>query len=310
MPNGNPFFRVHPIVWALCGCLCLLAPVQADDGDYRRQIDDWHAARIAAIKAPEGWLSFVGSGPVAVGSHRVGAGAGNDIVLAVGRAHLGTVILAADGAVRLQVAADSGATVDGQPAGDDIPLLTQRDTGGPTRVSLDQAWFYMVRLGDGSTGWRLRDPDARARQRFTGIERFPVDERWRIRASWQPLAEPEAVEIVTSSGTLDTLELVGSARFERDGREHVLRPVREADGRLFFIFADRTSGKQTYGAARFLYADAPGDGEEVVLDFNKAVNPPCALNPHVVCPLPPPGNRLDLAVTAGELKPAPDLHDP
>ena len=70
---------------------------------------------------------------------------------------------------------------------------------------------------------------------------------------------------------------------------------------LFLIFADATSGKETYGAARFLYAEMPRDGR-IVLDFNKAYNPPCAFTPYATCPLAPPENRLDLRVTAGELK--------
>ncbi len=308
--HGNNDMTLARLRAVIAGMLLLSCAGVVAESDYRRGIDDWHQNRIASIKAAEGWLSFVGSGTVGIGGHRVGAGHDNDIVLAVGPDHLGVLTLAPAGEIRLRVDQTSAATVDGQPAAGEITLLTQRDEDGPTRVYLGQAWFYVVRLGDGSTGWRLRDPDARPRQRFTGIERFPVDEGWRVRARWQPLAEPEAVEIVTSSGTLDTLELVGSARFERDGREYVLRPVREDDGRLFFIFADRTSGRQTYGAARFLYADPPTAGEDLVLDFNKAINPPCALTPHVVCPLPPPGNRLDLAVTAGEHKPAADLHDP
>ncbi|MCF5922268.1 DUF1684 domain-containing protein, partial [Xanthomonas perforans] len=68
---------------------------------------------------------------------------------------------------------------------------------------------------------------------------------------------------------------------------------------LFFLFADRTSGKESYGGARYLFATSPRDGQ-VILDFNLAENPPCALTPHVVCPIAPPENRLDVAVNAGE----------
>jgi uncharacterized protein (DUF1684 family) len=73
------------------------------------------------------------------------------------------------------------------------------------------------------------------------------------------------------------------------------------DHELFFVFRDATSNKSTYGAARFLYATASKDGS-VILDFNKAINPPCAFTPYATCPLPPPQNRLTLAVTAGEKK--------
>jgi uncharacterized protein (DUF1684 family) len=89
--------------------------------------------------------------------------------------------------------------------------------------------------------------------------------------------------------------------FEHEGREYRIEAVDEGDGRLFLIFADRTNGRDTYGAGRFLYADAAVDGRTVV-DFNRAYNPPCAFNAYSTCPLPPPENRLNLIITAGERK--------
>ncbi|WP_139116100.1 DUF1684 domain-containing protein, partial [Xanthomonas translucens] len=69
--------------------------------------------------------------------------------------------------------------------------------------------------------------------------------------------------------------------------------------RLFFPFTDRTSGRESYGGARYLFVE-PAKGRRIVLDFNLAQNPPCAFTAHVVCPLAPVGNRLEQAVTAGE----------
>ena len=69
---------------------------------------------------------------------------------------------------------------------------------------------------------------------------------------------------------------------------------------LFFIFKDQTSGKETYPSGRFLYAELPTNGQ-VLLDFNKAYNPPCAFTPYATCPLPPAGNRLAVRIEAGEL---------
>ena len=72
------------------------------------------------------------------------------------------------------------------------------------------------------------------------------------------------------------------------------------DNQLFFVFRDLTSGKETYPAGRFLYAALPQAGR-VVLDFNLAENPPCAFTPYATCPLPPPQNRLQVRIEAGEL---------
>jgi uncharacterized protein (DUF1684 family) len=149
----------------------------------------------------------------------------------------------------------------------------------------------------------VRDSQAEARMRFAGIERFPVDPAWRIEADWTPLDPPFQLATTTVIGTIENYPAPGRASFERDGRRFELYPVLEVPGddRLFLIFADATSGRETYGAARFLYAEMPRDGR-IVLDFNKAYNPPCVFTPHATCPLAPPENRLDLRVTAGELK--------
>jgi hypothetical protein len=91
----------------------------------------------------------------------------------------------------------------------------------------------------------------------------------------------------------------GEVVFTLQGQELRLQAVNDGD-MLWFIFRDLTSGKETYGAARFLYAEPARDGR-VELDFNKAYNPPCAFNPYTTCPLPPLENRLRVRVEAGEM---------
>ncbi|MEO7478833.1 MAG: DUF1684 domain-containing protein, partial [Lysobacteraceae bacterium] len=78
-----------------------------------------------------------------------------------------------------------------------------------------------------------------------------------------------------------------------------LEAVDEGDGGLSLIYADRTTGKTTYAAGRFLDAEMPKDGMTIV-DFNHSYNPPCVFTHYATCPLPPSENRLDLPVTAGE----------
>ncbi len=87
----------------------------------------------------------------------------------------------------------------------------------------------------------------------------------------------------------------------RTGKQYKLDPVVEGN-QFFIIFADETSGKETYGAGRFLYTSKPDSTGNVILDFNKAYNPPCAFTPFATCPLPPKQNYLRLKVTAGEKK--------
>ena len=270
----------------------------AADPAYLASIEQWRSEREAALRKPDGWLSFTGSGQVAVGAHTVGSAPGNDIVVPGGPADWGVLHLQSSGALRFEAAPGAGLEVDGKPIGS-VPLKTQLEPGGPTGIYAGRQRFYVVRTGE-VHGWRFRDPEAPALKAFAGVAHFPVDPSWRIRAQWQPFPEPRQLDLVTSNGTLEPARIPGQAVFEREGRRFALLPVQEKEGEdLFFILADRTSGRQTYGGARFLYA-APAEDGTVELDFNKAQNPPCALNGHVVCPLAPPENRLDLVVAAGE----------
>lgn len=280
------------------GLMIACSPAHATD-EYAASIEQWHAERAASLRKPDGWFSFVGSGIVGEGASTVGSASDNRIVLATGPARLGTLRLDG-GVVHFRADADAAATIDGKPVDGEVVLATNAGNSKPTEVHFGKAWFYVVSTGD-LIGWRLRDPDSPALKAFKGIEHFPIDASWRIEADWHPYEPPHAIELVTIINTLQSSEVPGKAVFTRDGKTYTLEPVTEDDGRLFFIIADRTSGKETYGAARFLYADPAKDGK-VVLDFNKAYNPPCALSPHVVCPTAPPQNRLGLRVTAGEKK--------
>jgi hypothetical protein len=116
----------------------------------------------------------------------------------------------------------------------------------------------------------------------------------------RPHAEPERREIATVVGTTSEMLTPGVVEFELNGARLSLEPFVGEPGQtdLFIIFKDRTSGRETYGAGRFLSAVL--DGERVVLDFNKAYNPPCVFTPFATCPLPPPRNRLDVEILAGE----------
>lgn len=280
------------------GLTIACSPARAAE-DYAASIDRWHAERAASLRKPDGWFSYVGSGIVGEGTSTVGSARDNRIVLATGPSRLGTLRLDA-GVVHFRADADAGATIDGTSIDGEVVLATNAGNSRPTEVRFGKAWFYVVATGD-LIGWRLRDPESPALKAFTGIDHFPVDPSWRIEAEWQPYDPPHAIDLVTIINTLQPSEVPGKAVFSRDGKTYSLEPVTEDDGRLFFIIADKTSGKETYGAARFLYAEPAQDGK-VVLDFNKAYNPPCALSPHVVCPTAPPQNRLGLRVTAGEKK--------
>ncbi len=274
---------------------------QAASSTLQREVEAWRARRYASLTKPDGYLSYIGSGLVAQGTHTVGSASDNDIVLPHGPAHLGRLTVGEDGGLRFASAPDGEGRIAGKPF-TEVTLKTQLDADGPTRIDFGSAWFYLVKMGD-LIGWRLRDSQSPLLKNFNGIPHFEVDPDWRIVARWEPFDPPRTLEYITVLGTPEQGTVSGQAVFERDGQTFTLWPTDAENDQLFFVFADRTSGKLTYGGGRFLYADAPKNGE-VVLDFNRAYNPPCALNAHVVCPTAPPENRLRLTVESGEKKPA------
>ena len=274
-------------------------PAAAAATDFSQQNTNWQSKRLTGLTAPNGWLSLIGLDWLKEGANRVGSAADNDLVLKAGPAHLGVVTLSKDGSTHIVFALHSGATVDGKT----VPEATLVDDahagdGSPSVVAFGSASFLVIER-DGRKALRVKDSNAETRTHFQGLDYYAADPSWRIVADWVPFDPPHELEIGSVLGTINKEKVPGKAVFHRDGHTYELMPIQEEPDSLFFVIADRTSGKETYGAARFLYADLPKDGK-VVLDFNRAYNPPCAFTPYATCPLAPPENRLDLAVTAGE----------
>ena len=271
--------------------------VAADASGHAQRVEAWRAQRLERLKAPSGWLSLIGLEWLKPGGNTIGSAKDNAIVIAKAPAHLGVVHLDGD-TVTIELDAAADATIDGAS----VPRATLLDDSNPkpTTVAFGTVTFYLVDRG-GRKGLRVKDSEAATRTEFLGLDNYAFDPAWRIDAQWVAFDPPQSLEIPNVLGTLDAMPVPGKAVFQHDGKSYELLPVLESPDakQLFFILADRTSGKDTYGAGRFLYADLAVDGK-VVLDFNLAYNPPCAFTPYATCPLAPPENRLPFAVTAGE----------
>ncbi len=275
--------------------------ISADSADdFTREIESWRKQRLERLQAPDGWLSLVGLEWLKPGSNKIGSASDNDIIIAGAPAHLGQVEWKGD-KVTIALSAGSGATIDGKTM-TSAELLDDAHEH-PTMIAFGSVRFYLIDRAGGKKGLRIKDSEAKTRTGFLGIDNYPIDPGWRIEAKWIAFDPPHTLEIPNVLGTIDKMTVPGKAVFERHGKTFELLPVLETDDadELFFIIADKTSGKETYGAARFVYSPMPKDGK-VVIDFNKAYNPPCAFTSFATCPLAPPENRLGVAVTAGEKK--------
>jgi uncharacterized protein (DUF1684 family) len=271
---------------------------------YQKEILDWRAQRLQRLQKPDGWLSLVGMHWLENGvTTRIGSGADNGTRLAVGPVRMGILSVNRAGTVvHYEPQADAGITIDGLPADKPVDLISDADPNAePTVVGFNKgdASFIVIKRGD-RFALRVRDALAPTRTGFTGIDYFDIDPGFRFVAKFAPHPPGSKIKIVNILGLEEPMDNPGTVTFEKDGKSYTLDAIDEGDHTLFLVFADRTSGHETYAASRFLYAPYPGPDGTTVVDFNKAYNPPCAFTSYSTCPLPPTQNRLDLAVTAGE----------
>jgi len=274
------------------------APAVMDRAAFNQDVAKWRSERVERLRKPDGWLSLVGLHWVEPGVHQVGKADANDIQLRTGPANLGTLTLK-DGKATLKPNPAAGVTIDGKPATGEVALQSDA-TGNPTIVAFNKGTAnFQVIERSGRVALRVKDANAPTRTGFVGIDYFDADPAWRFNARFEPHPKGKTIQIASIINTIDPMANPGDVVFEKDGKTYRLEAVDEGDGQLFLIFADRTNGKTTYGAGRFLYADPVKDGMTVV-DFNKSYNPPCVFTHYATCPLPPPENRLDMTITAGE----------
>jgi uncharacterized protein (DUF1684 family) len=289
-------------------------PVDAEE--HRAWVTGWAERRLAEMAAPDSWLALIGLHWLSEGETTVGSGGDNDIVLpAKADAHVGTVILegeqvrfvVAEG-VRVTQGVDStlslpvgtGARLpdmSGDPAVMEA-TLGYVSPGHATVLRHGDLNWVLVRRGD-RFALRVRDNAHPAYEEFTDIERFPTSADWHVTARWVPHDKTVAVPNVL--GTISDTRSPAYLEFWVDGERHTLDVTGKPDhGKYMLVFADSTSGQETYGGGRYLWVAEPDESNRVVMDFNLAYNPPCVFTDFATCPLPTRDNRLAMAVEAGE----------
>jgi len=286
------------VLLSLASCARKAPTSQVDRDAYARELSNWQQKRWSDLKSETGWLTLVGLFWLKEGENQFGSDRANDIVLANKQinSHAGVLSLQ-HGIVKLE-AAQTGFTVDGQPI-KSVEFKTDDDEK-PTIVRLGSLSFQVIKRGE-KLGLRVKDSQNADRLNFQNTDFYAADLKWRIDAQFEPYNPPKQMPIVNVLNMESAESSPGAIKFTVDGREYRLDAITEkGEPRLFMIIADKTSGKETYPAGRYLYVDPPDAAGHVVIDFNKAYSPPCAFTKFATCPLPPKQNRLPIAIEAGE----------
>ncbi len=266
---------------AVASLAVAVAVAAAPAEDFAAEWKSWQARRLTTLKKPYGWLALTGLHWLKPGSNRIPG--------------LPGVFEVKDGEVTLVADHEDGWGLGGKSV--TRRRLASDASETPDRI-LNGSRAVMVISRSGRVALRVWDSESPVRKGFKGIDTYPPDPRWRIAARWEAYPHPKPVEVPSAVGTTSHELAPGRAWFMVDGKEYALEPTQDGDS-LFFVFKDRTAPKETYGAGRFLDAAAPRNGT-VILDFNRAYNPPCAFTAFATCPLPLPENVLPVRIEAGE----------
>lgn len=293
--------RSHPVALSLVVlAACAGDGTTIDPAEHQAVVDAWRQKRDADLRKPDGWLSLVGLYWLDEGDNLFGAAPENDIIHTGGRApeRIG-VFTVADGKVTftpepgLPVKSDSAQWTGGE-------MLSDGD-GPPTTLDLGPLRWYVIRR-ERRLAVRLKDATSPTLTGFTGVELYPLASPLRVRGRFRPYDPAREIEVPNIFGSLVMMKSHGAVEFELNGESYSLDTWEDSDDpvNLFTAFADSTNGRGTYGGGRFLWIDAPDEEGRVVVDFNRAYNPPCVFTEFATCPLPPRQNRLPLAIEAGE----------
>jgi len=268
------------------------------ESDYIQTITQWREEMQTNLLRENGWLDLVGLHWLEKPLQSFGCHASNDIALPEGSGpeNIGTIIQEGE-LFFADLLPDAGAKVDGEPATGKIHLEADV-TGEPSTLEAGNLTLMLIQRGD-RHAIRVWDSSSPARKSFTGREWYPIQEDYRVTASLTRYPEPKTFYIPDITGTPSETEFTGQAAFNLHGEEVVADMIELSSGALYLIFRDASSGKTTYPAARYLVTEMPEENS-VVIDFNKAYNPPCAFTDYATCPLPAPQNILSVLIEAGE----------
>lgn len=269
--------------------------------DYETELAAWRQLVDDALREENSWLALAGLYWLEAGENTFGSDPANAIVLPAGSAPpVAGSFWVEDGTVTLRVADGAGVQVNGETVQE--AQLASDASGAPSQIVLGDLALILLQRGE-VRGIRLWDNGRAERETFPGRQWFPVEEAFRVAGQYQRFDHEYRVQMQRRNGADFEAQPEGAVHFELGDVRCSLVAFEKPNGELHIMFSDPTNGAQTYGAGRYLTVAAPEDGS-VVVDFNRAINPPCAFTDFATCPLPPAQNRLETPIPAGEKKPS------
>ena len=296
--------HIGPIV-VLISLLWACSSKPTTDPTYVAEIEAWNARRTESLRGPNGWLNLAGLFWLKDGINSFGSDSYSNLVFpsALGIKEGGYFLLE-KGIVTQSLLPGISIAVDGKAVTGMTVVFHPDSTRQPMMENGSIRWFIIKR--DNKYGVRVRDLNHPNLANFTGVERFPVDVSWKVVATWEETPD-RTLPITNVLGQTTDQAAPGRLTFTLEGEEFHLDALDEGDpDELFIIFGDATNTIETYGAGRYLYVSRPDSAGQVVMDFNRAQNPPCAFTEFATCPLPPKQNVMGIRVLAGEK----DYHAP
>ena len=266
--------------------------------EYIAEIKRYQATLEEQLRASDGWLTLVGLHWLKEGDNMIGSAPGADIPLPKGAvpAHVG-VLNKLEDKVSLSIGPDAQAEVNGKPVRSEIILESDLNRN-QTIVQIGEVSFYLVLRGE-RYGIRVKHENNPDRINFDGRVWWPITESWRVTAKIEYYEPQKIVEVPDALGNVNETPMDCALIFEVKGKEYRLDAFRLPSGQFYILFMDQSCQNGSYPAGRFLITEH-AEENSVVIDFNKAYNPPCAFTVYATCPLPPENNHLELEIQAGE----------
>ena len=266
--------------------------------NYINEIEEYRSNLEQQLRAPDGWLTLAGLHWLHNGSNSVGTAMNSTVILPPYSApqEVGYLYLE-NGQVYFQPCEEVEVHIDGKPVEGKHPLQSDINQN-PSILTLGDLTFFVIQRGE-RIGVRVKQVSHPNRLNFQGRVWWPVDDFYRVKATIKRYASPKIVEIPDVIGGINETVMDCALEFTLKSQTFSLDAETLPNGNFYIIFHDQSCGQGSYPTGRFLKTEDP-QSDSVIIDFNKAYNPPCAFTPFATCPLPPRQNYLNTSIRAGE----------